>query len=808
MIKHYFKIAFRNLAKQKVLTGINILGLSIGLACFILFLLYAVNEFTFDRFHKNADNVFRMYRWTEAMGGEKAAADISMPMPLGPALKQDIPDVKEYVRFRQAWGDNFVKADGKISSIGICFADPQFFKVFSFEIISGIQNPLNDQRSIVLNEKTSKQLFGRADPVGKTVEIKLGEKFEPFTVSAVVKDPPANSTIQFDILGSFVFYESSEDGRWVAGSWQRSAFQTYVQLQPASKLPTQPNVLVAFRKKYYPDELAKYKEEGHWKSDAPPVKYGLQPLAQMHTNVNILADGVVDPKTIWILISIAAGVLLIACINFTTLAIGRSATRAKEVGIRKVVGSRKKDIIFQFLSEAFLLTLISSIIGILLVQFLLPYFNQLAGRELVFSFAQYPQLTWLLVILIFIVGLIAGGYPSLVLAGFKPIEVLKSKMRLGGSNFFTKSLVTVQFTLSVALIISTLVIAKQLKFMRSANPGFNKENMIVVDAEGTDGKKLYPLFKQAALKQPTVAGVAASEMGLGEGQGWSSAGFNYNGKSKNVYEYYIDNDYLKVMGMQLIAGRNFDTHIASDTINSVIVNEAMVKDMGWTVENAVGQKETGYSEKLTPVVIGVVKDFHFRPFSEAVAPQQFHQFPSYSPHKFFVRIKQGDPSEALATLSATWKSIVPDLPFKYSFLDDNLNKFYKSEVRWSNIVGWAAGISIFLACLGLLGLASLAAVNRIKEIGIRKVLGASVAGIVALLSKDFLRLVVLAFIIATPLAWYFMNKWLQDFAYRINISWWIFMSAGAAALLIALITVSFQAIKAAIANPVKSLRTE
>ncbi|MGI8582767.1 MAG: ABC transporter permease [Chitinophagaceae bacterium] len=808
MIKHYLKIAFRNLARQKVLTAINILGLSIGLACFILFLLYAVNEFTFDRFHKDAHNIFRVYRWTEAMGEEKERGDVYMPMPLGPAMKQEVPDVKEYVRFKESWGDSYVRINNKITGKGICFADPQFFDVFSFKVASGNASPLKDQRSIVINEKTANQFFGKSDPIGKTVEIKLGDRFEPFAIAAVVKDPPANSTIKFDILCSFVFFEASGEGKWASGNWNRSAFQTYVKLQPKSNLPGKPEALYAFRKKYYPDEEAEFKKAGHWKSSTPPVKFGLQPLLNMHTDTKILADGVVDPKTIWILVTIAGAVLLIACINFTTLAIGRSAGRAKEVGIRKVVGSTKKDIIFQFLSEAFLLTLLSTVIGLLLVQFLLPYFNQLSGRELSFSLQQYPQLTWLLIVLVVIVGIIAGGYPSLVLSAFKPIEVLKSKTRLGGSNFFTKSLVTVQFTLSVALIISTLVIIQQLNFMRSKNPGFNKENMIVVDADGTDAKKVYPLFKQALQKQHSVLGVAASEIGLGEGKGWSSAGFEYNGKNRNVFEYFIDNDYLKVMGMELIAGRNFDPNIASDSINSVIVNEALVKDFGWTVENAVGKQETGYQDKLTPVVIGVVKDFHYRPFSEKVAPQQFHQFASYSPRKFFVRIKAGDPSRALSALNATWKSIVPDLPFKYSFLDDNLNQFYKSEVRWSNIVGWAGGISIFLACLGLLGLASLAAVNRIKEIGIRKVLGASVTAIVTLLSKDFLKLVLLAFIIATPIAWYFMNKWLQDFAYRINISIWLFVIAGIVALGIALITVSLQAIKAAIANPIKNLRTE
>jgi putative ABC transport system permease protein len=414
----------------------------------------------------------------------------------------------------------------------------------------------------------------------------------------------------------------------------------------------------------------------------------------------------------------------------------------------------------------------------------------------------------MLLVLIVVVGIIAGAYPSLVLANFKPIDVLKSKLRIGGSNFFTRSLVTLQFTLSMALMIATLIILQQLKFMRSKNPGFNKENLVVVDADGTDSKKIYPLFKQAAQKLPMVSGVAASEMGLGEGQGWSSAGFEYKGKHKDVFEYFIDNDYLKVMGMQLIAGRNFDPGIASDTISSVIINEAMVKDFGWNINNAVGQQLTGYQEKLTPVVIGVVKDFHFRPFSEKVQPQQFHQFSGYSPFKFFVRVKAGDPSEILKDLSTTWKTIVPDLPFKYSFLDEDLNRFYKSENRWSNIVGWAGGVSIFLACLGLLGLASLAATNRTKEIGIRKVLGASVTGIVRLISGDFLKLVFVAFLIASPLAWYFMNKWLQDFAYRIHISAWLFVAVGLAGLLIALLTVGWQAMKAAVANPVKSLRTE
>ncbi|MGB8192854.1 MAG: ABC transporter permease [Chitinophagaceae bacterium] len=810
MIRHYLKIALRNVAKQKGLALINILGLSIGLACFTLFLLYSVNEFSFDRFHAKGDNIYRVYRWIAPMGEEAESLDAYMPMPLGPAMKQDLPDVEDYVRFRDGWGDNFIKANNEVSRAPVCFADPQFFSVFSFPLISGnAANALKDPRSLVLTNTMAKKLFGKTDVIGQIIEIKLEEKFEPFTVTAVAKDIPSNSTITFEMLGNYNFLLNTKSGARSDNNWQRSSYQVYVLLRPQSTLATDPARMLSFRKKYYPNEEAELRKAGYWTKKGAPVTYGLQRMSDIHTNTRI-GGGVepVDPKTIWILLAIAGGVLLIACINFTTLAIGRSAGRAKEVGIRKVIGGRKKELVFQFLMEAFLLTVLSTMIGLLLVQLLLPYFNTLSGRELTFSLAQYPELLWLLVGLVLVVGLIAGSYPALVLSRFNPIEVWRMKMKLGGSNFFTRSLVTLQFVMSVGLIISTIVILQQLNFMRSKNPGFNKENIVVVDAEGTESQTVFPLFRQAIMRNPSIAGVAGSELGLGEGTGWSRSGFDYKGKHKDVYEYFIDPDYLGLMGMKLLAGRNFDVRIASDTVTSVIVNEEMVKDFGWTVESAIGQELKGYSDKLTPVVIGVVKNFHYRPFSEKVLPQMFHQFASYRPVKFFVRIREGNPAPVLASLESAWKGIVPGLPFKYSFLDEDINRFYKSEERWSSIVGWAGGISIFLACLGLFGLAALTVINRTREIGIRKVLGASVTGIVRLLSKDFLKLVLIAFVIATPLAWYFMNEWLQDFAYRIEITGWIFIIAGAVAVSIALITVGVQAVRAAVANPVKSLRTE
>jgi putative ABC transport system permease protein len=812
MIKHYFKIAVRNLGRQKVLSFINIAGLSIGLACFSLFLLYSVNEFSFDRFHKNAKNIYRVYRWTEAMNDQEASADVYMPSPLGPTMKADLPDVSEYVRFREAWGESFVKIDGTVRRVNVSYADPSIFSVFTFPLKYGTpKGALRQGHNIVLTRQKARELFGTDNAMGRTLEIKIDDNFVPFTVSAIAENIPANSSMQFDLLGNFSFLETTNNAKRGVNNWRRSSYITYIQLNAGSGLPNDVQRLASFRHKYYPDELKDLKESGFkWEGNAPPVRYGLQPLLGGHTDTKIFGGSVaqVNPKTIWILLSIAGGVLLIACINFTTLAIGRSARRAKEVGVRKVIGSERKHLIVQFLAEAIVLSVLSLVIGLLIAKLLLPYFNTLSGRELRFSYSLYPELAWMLAGLTLLVGILAGVYPALILSGFSPIDVLKSKIRVSGGNLFTKSLVTVQFALSIGLIICTMIILQQTKYMSSKYPGFNKENIVVVDAEGTKSKEIYPLFKQALSSRPEIAAIASADLGLGEGTGWSRSGFEYNGTHKDVFEYYVDHDYLPLMKMQLLAGRNFDPRIAADTVTSVIVNEAMVADFGWTVDDAVGQELKGYSERRTPVVIGVVKNFNFRPFKEEVKPQMFHQFADYDPYKFFVRIKAGDPGPALNAMGKAWASVVADLPFTYSFLDESLDNFYKSERRWSSIIGWAGGISVFLACLGLFGLAALAVVNRTKEIGIRKVLGASLIGIIKLISKDFLKLVLIAIVIAAPFAWYFMHKWLQDFAYRISIGWWVFIAAGSLAIVIAFVTIGLQAIKAGLANPVKALRTE
>lgn len=811
MLKHYFKIALRSLARQKVLSFINIIGLSMGLACFSLFLLYAVNELNYDRFHKNSTDIYRMYRWVVDKNGQNGEGDVYMPSPLGPAMKAELPDVVNYARLQDAWGESFIKIDNNVTRMRISYADPAFFSMFSFPIKYGsTQGALKELQDVVITSKKAKEVFGTDNALGRTIQIKIGEGFIPFTVSAVAENIPANSSIMFDMLGNFNYMETNS-GKGGVNNWYRSAYLTYVQLRPGSGLPNDKLKLAAFRSKFYPTEADELKKEGYaWAPGEEPVRFGLQTLQAGHTDTSIFGGSVeqINPKTIWILLSIAAGVLLIACINFTTLAIGRSAKRAKEVGVRKVIGGQRKQLATQFLSEAVVLSILSAGLGLLLAQLLLPYFNRLSGRELHFSFSLYPEMAWMLVGLTLLVGLLAGIYPALILSGFKPVEVLKSKIRVSGSNIFTKSLVTVQFALSVSLIICTMIILEQTKYMSNKNPGFNKESIVIVDAPIPKTKEIYPLFKQAIASRPDIAGIASAELSLGADAGWSRSGFEYNGVNRDVYEYYVDNDYIPMMGMQILAGRNFNPAVSEDTIKSVIVNETMMREFGWTIDNAVGQELKGYTEKLTPVVIGVVKDFNYRAFREKIMPQMFHQYADYAPYKFLVRVKPGNPAPALAAMQKTWSSLVTELPFKYSFLDEDLNNFYKAERKWSNIIGWAGGISIFLACLGLFGLAALAAINRTKEIGIRKVLGASLPGIIKLLSKDFLKLVIFSLVIATPVAWYFMNKWLQDFAYRISIGWWIFIIAGSLALVIAFITIALQAIRAGVANPVKSLRTE
>lgn len=824
MIRNYFKIALRNLQKQKIFAFINVFGLSAGIACFSLLLLYSVHEFSFDKFHKNANDIYRAYvhEGIPSSDGINAYTDYSGPTPetMGEAMKKDLPDVMSFVRVQLPWGENLVQTGNKTLRAEVGFTDQSLFTVFNFPLKYGTKaTALHNKQDIVLTASRAEALFGTDDVVGKTVEIQLGTKNYPFTISAVAEDIPANSTIRFDVLGSFTFINSYPQSYFdIGNNWHPIVRQTYLQLRPGSKLSNDPRQLERFMETYEPDfvsqsknYVAYMKKLGvNWTGNDLPESLRLQPLLAIHTDTGFngwgFTDyGKIDPGIIWILLTIGAGILLIACINFTTLAIGRSAGRSKEVGVRKVIGAERKQIIFQFLTEALLLSIASAILGLFLAVLLLPFFNKLAGTDLHFSFFQYPQMDLVLAGVVLIVGLLAGSYPALVLSGFKPVEVLKNKIKVGGSGLFTRSLVTLQFVLSIVLIVSTVIILQQTKFLLNKNPGFNKENVIAIDGSQVDPNKAFPVFKQEALKYHRVEGITSAAAGLGAGQDF--LGYSDPGTGNFADINIIDPDYLKVLGMKLIAGENLWPGSSRDTLKPVIINETMMKTHGWTEQDAVGKRIKKF-QGSTAVVVGVVKDFNYRPLRDKIRNQVFVTSQDKGYSHFYVRINAGNPAPALADIQKAWKSAAPGVPMKYSFLDEDVDNYYRSEQRWTDIVGMAGGISIFLACLGLLGLATLAAVNRTKEIGIRKVLGASVSSVVVLLSKDFIRLIIISFVIATPLAWYFMDKWLQGYAARVGISWWVFAFTGLAAVFIAFITISSQSIKAAAANPVQSLRSE
>ncbi len=805
MIRHYLVVALRVLERQKLSAFINVIGLSLGLACFSLFLLYAANEFSYDRFHTQGNDIYRVYEWwkfTDRQGIEPAAAT-----PIGPAMKSDLADVVDFVRIHS--GDKqLVRVDSKIQSARFTLADPQVLTVFTFPLVHGnASSALKDPNNIVITESIARQFFGETNAIGKQIEIREDGEFKPFVVTGVTKDVPVNSTIRFEMLGSFDRLLQTPMGQRSASSFTMTiGISVYIQLRPGSQLASDAGQLATFRQKYFPDELASLKKEGQWdESRSIPLGYGLQPLSTVHTDVTI-DMGASDPKNTWTLIAIAGGVLLIACINFIILSIGRSASRSKEVGVRKISGSKRKQLVLQFVSESMLLTLLSAFIGVGLAQVLLPFFNELSGKSLAFSFHLYPELIGWMIATIILVGLLAGCYPAFVLSGLKPLEVLKNRIRLAGSNFFTRSLVTFQFSISVGLIIVMVVVLQQLSFMRSKDLGFQKEQVVMIDAQGTD---TYRQFRQMLESQSSIAGITASMIGMGDGEGQMGRAYNFDGKKQGVIEYPVDANFLDVMGMQLIAGRGFNPELTSDTLTSVIVNESLVSAaMNTTPEKALGmQLESARGDQTPKTIIGVVKDFHFEPLTRNVRPQLFTQPAKLHASSLFVKLRTADP-ESIRLLEATWKKVVVDLPFMYSFVDQKFDAFYKAEERWASIVGWAGNICIFLACLGLFGLASVAAVNRTKEIGVRKTLGASVTSIVRLLCNDFVVLVMVSVAIASPIAWYLMDTWLMQFAYRIELTWITFLLTGLCALLVATLTVGIHAVKAAMADPVKALRSE
>ncbi|MFL5810661.1 MAG: ABC transporter permease [Flavisolibacter sp.] len=803
MISNYIKVALRYLSRHKGYTFINVLGLGVGISCCILMMLFVRSEWSFDRFHSRSDRIHRA--WLQEHYQGQIFTNTITPIPLAPVLQAGLPDVEASCRVAVLALP--IKYNNNTYNDPVNMVDSNFFTLFDFPLKEGnVSNPFPTNNSVVITEKAAKKYFGNASPVGKNLELQLGDDKVLFTVSALAKNVPIESSIQFDILIPFgnAHYIWSEQTRTAA--WQSVSVESYFLLKKGVTTSTAnakiPSVMDPVVKDIY-----------------KPGEYvvTLQPISDIHLNNKLPAGNasISDPKYSYIMATVGILILLIACINFVTLSIGRSTTRALEVGVRKVLGAERRQLIRQFWGEALLLTLAAVFTGIVLSIVLQKPFNQLANRELSMSFDGFTII--FCIILIAIIALIAGIYPAFVLSSFKPIQVLKGRLKIANMGVFRKALIVGQFVASIVMIIGTITVGSQLKYLRTKDLGYNREHIVIVSTNKPrmEGNQLAKRFRTEIEKNPDVISSSADLYSMAE-DGWMNLGYVDNNKTFRNFKFNaIDPEFVETMNLKIIAGRNFLKGNTADS-NYILINEALAKEYGW--KDPIGQHLPG---RYAETVIGVVKDFHIEslhtPIKPAVMALRYDTIRRASSDVWFnfrpqprvtVRFRVGDPQAHIAMLNAAWKSVAGNEDFSYQFLDDALNSAYQQEERLGKIVQYASVLSIFIACMGLFGLATLIAVKRTKEIGIRKVLGADVKNIVALLSKDFVLLVVIAAIIAFPIAWWALQKWLQDFSYRINISLLAFAAAAVLTLVVALATVSFHAIRAALVNPVKSLRTE
>ncbi|HEX4374528.1 MAG TPA: ABC transporter permease, partial [Puia sp.] len=783
---------------------INIFGLSIGIATCFIIMLYVQDELSYDRFNKNADNIARIAFNADINGGK--IFETSVMAPVAQTMKKDFPEVVDATRLAN-FGYAKIKVGEKMfKDDKLALADPNFFSIFTLPLVEGdAKTALLQPNSIILTETTAKKYFGNDDAIGKTI-VYTNNNNQLYKVTGVMKDVPANSHFHFDMFGSTLSWDQAKSDSWMYGS-----FYTYLLLKPGTDQAKMEAKFPDIVKKYMGPQVqqAMGMSLEQFRTKGNSLGFKLQPLTSIHLYSSSVAD--LEPpgnaSYVYIFAGVALFMLIVACINFINLSTASASKRAKEVGIRKVAGSGRFQLIKQFLSESILVTFFALLVAFVLLQLALPAFNNISGKVLQFDIK--PIIAF--IILGLVVGIVAGIYPAFYLSSFKPIAVLKGKLTTNHKSLGLRSgLVVFQFFISVALIIGTIVVYQQMKFIQNKDLGYNKEQLLTIPNSYALGKD-EQVYKNEMLKDPRVVNATTS---------WYKPAGPTNNNNALAYpqgndnlvmtsiEYRVDENYIPTMGMQILTGRNFSKDLATDSLG-IILNETAAKALGFGVMNATGKiviRENGDRGTNVPYhVVGVVKNFNFKSLHETVSPLVMVLEPEGG---LIFKIKTTDVNGLLATMKKQWDKYNTGEPFTYSFMDDLFDKTYSAEQKTGTVLNIFSVLIIFVACLGLFGLATYTAEQRTKEIGIRKVLGASVTDVTQMLSKEFLKLVLIASLIAFPVAWYGMNKWLQSFAYRINISWWIFVVAGFAALFIALITVSYQAIKAAIANPVKSLRTE
>ncbi len=797
MFKNYLKVAFRNLLKNKGISFINITGLAIGITSCILIFLFIHTELSYDKQNKKFDNIFRVLTIDKALGVSSNLVGITLPA-LGPAMKNEFPEVKEEVRVNRS-GKDLIEYNQKfLYSKDLIYAEPSLFKVFDFDFINGNKaSALTKPNTAVLTEEISKRIFGNENPIGKSFKVDNDKDIE---VVGILKDIPRTSHLAMDVIISI--YPTAQDTNLAKylNSWNNISMTTYVLLNnPASEAAVESKLEPLIRK----NNVGKN------------FNVTLQPLKDVHLkSSDILFDDANRDKSdigyIYSLFAVAIFIILIAAFNFMNLSTAKAVSRAKEVGLRKVVGAIRYQLILQYLGEAVLLSFVSLFLAMLLVECFAPLINLPIKGSYILFFFENPVFLAGLIISILTLGLLSGIYPAFILSKFKPVLILKGAAKNNKSGIWMRRiLVTVQFTVSIGMIIGTYIVYQQLSYIRSKNVGYNREQVMTLDLNDQQLQKNSQLLENEIQKLPSVESVSLSS-NL-PGRGFGRTGIQPEGYSSKDDIWIVsimsaDEKFLPNMKMELAEGRNFSLKFPADQKESVIINQAAAKALKW--KNPLNKKLSfGGNSPNKLNVIGVVKDFNFASMRHQIEPLLIVNNPNAN-NILSIRIKKGGISDAVNSVERTWQKVNPGRPFEFNFLDDEFEQLYKTESSFSTLIGSFTFLAIFIACLGLFGLASYMTEQRTKEIGIRKVLGASIPGILYIISKQFIILIILANLIAWPLAYYFMNGWLKDFAYRIDIGISTFMIAGILTLLIAISTISYQAIKAATRNPAKSLRYE
>jgi putative ABC transport system permease protein len=806
MFRNYIKIAWRSFLRNKSFSAINILGLSIGIAVCFIISLFVQEELSYDRFNVKANEIYRIEFKADINGGKINESNV-MP-PVAQTLQKDYPEVKEVTRIRTLGQPHIWVNEKQFDGTSLVYVDSNFFNVFTIPLLQGnARTALQRPHSLVISKEMAQRFFGNEAAVGKQIRFSKNNDIPPFTITGVFDKIPSNSHFHFDIFGSML-----TDPEATGNSWLTSNYFTYAVLQKGYDYKKMEAKLPGMVEKYMGPQIQQ--QMGltleQFRSKGNSLGFKLQPLTAIHLHGDSSSEfepgG--DIRYIYIFSAVAIFMLLIACINFINLSTAGAAKRAKEVGIRKVMGSRKPELVKQFLLESLLITVIALFIAAVLVQLTLPLFNELSGKSLTFGFQLKPLAA--LTILGLLVSILAGMYPAFFLSSFKPIATLKGKFTTQNSTYNLRSgLIVFQFFIAICLITGTIVVYRQMQFIQNTKLGYNKEQLLVINNSWALGDK-ERVFRDQLLNDPRIGNVTVS--------GYRPAGPSFSNNALcypegrqnellNTLEYQIDERYIPTMGMEMAAGRNFSASMATDS-QAMIINETAARTFGWG-NNAIGKKiireHTLRGHHLAYTVVGVVKDFHFRSLHQSISPLLMVLNPETG---LIIKVKTKNIPQLLASMKKQWESFNTVDPFSWSFMDELYSKTYTAEQKTSRILNIFTILTILVACLGLFGLTTYTAEQRAKEIGIRKVLGASVTQLTSMLSKQFIKLVLIACIIAFPLSYWVMHQWLLDFAYRIHLNVWVFVASGGAAVLIALCTVSIQSIKAALANPVKTLRSE